>query len=312
MKILRIAAAVALTIGLVSSAYAGKGGGGGGGGGGGSRGGGGGSRGGGGGFGGFSFGGGGGGGGGGGFRIPGLGSGSGRGQSVLKQLGVGSSGNRSGSSSSVSRNLKSNSLGKFGFHIRFATGPSRPLHHCPPVVVVSGPEVLFAPAPVQAAEIVSGGVVELPGDWGQQKGYACLMVGEEYAYFSVIEWTPKGVKLAVPTVELSGPLYAELQMVRSDGYAYPRIPVKVVQPTADSGSAVAGATKVDGAAGADKAASTQTTTAQSSTTQGATGAQSSQDAQAVDASTVPPDLDDGTFEQVEKAEAANATGAKKN
>jgi hypothetical protein len=92
----------------------------------------------------------------------------------------------------------------------------------------AGPGGPIAP-PVK--EIVSGGVVELPGDWGPQ-GYACLMLKDKYTYFKVLEWTPKGVKLAVPQLDVTAPFEADLLMVGPNRQAFPSMPVKVVLPVA--------------------------------------------------------------------------------
>jgi len=207
--------------------------------------------------------------------------------------------------------------------LRIAAGPAHAgahhsRHYCPPVIVVPGPEVLFKPAPMPAAEIVVGGVVELPGDWGREPGYACLMVGEEYAYFKVLEWTPKGVKLEVPNLELKGPLDACLRMVRFDRYAFPPIPVKVIPMPAEGSSAVAGGGAQENTAGTQgntaggQVASGQTSTAEAKTGQSSQTTQSAEKAtQAADNSDVPPDLNDGgTFGQVEKDQAGDGTAEK--
>jgi hypothetical protein len=281
MKALHIAMTLALSIGLFASAQAGRGGGGGGGGGGGSRGG---------------------GGGGGGGRSFGMKSGShgsGGGQSTLRSLGLGRSGGSPvgkhsaashGSNSKRSGN-GSHGLGKLRIHIKVAVGHRGSHRHCTPV------------------EIVSGGVVELPGDWGRQQGYACLVVGDEYAYFKVLEWTPTGVKLEVPYVELKAPLEASLRIVRFDRYAFPAIPVKVLPPVTEDAAAVADAVKTEGgaAAGQDGAALTKTSTDASK------ASEPRKVTPAADSSAIPPELsDEGTFEQLERAEAADATGAKAN
>jgi hypothetical protein len=238
--------------------------------------------------------------------------GSGSGSSALRQLGFGGSGgfssgkqaksSQSGSSGPQNGN-KGN--GNHGFHIRIAIGHVSSYRHCTPVVIVPGPEVLFAPEAVPTAEIVSGGVVELPGDWGRQEGYACLMVGEEYAYFKVLEWTEKGVKLGVPNVDLKSPLEATLQMVRFDRSSFPTIPVKVLPPVAEAPSAIVDASKVD-ASKAD-ASKTGAVKAEDSAVPPASGktTQSSQVTPAADASNAPADPDDGgTFGQLEQAAGA--------
>ena len=288
MKTLRIALTVALSISLFGPAYAGggKGGGGGGGKGGGGGGGkgGGGSR--------------GGGGGGGGIRIGGSGGGGIRiGGSGIRIGGSGGSGIRIGGFGGGSKGGSSRaaSLAKSIDKFRIVFGRARCYHA--PVVVVSSPAVLFAPEPVPAEEIASGGTVELPGDWGREGGYACLMQGEKYVYFKILEWTAKGVKLEVPRLDIKEPIEATLLMVRSDRYTYPEIPVIVYPPLPASADAVAGAAKTEG-----KAAEGPT----------ATVAKTEQAAQATPAAdAAPPEIDgEGTFEQLERSTTDGDAGAK--
>jgi hypothetical protein len=257
-KTLQIAITLVLSIGLIGLADAGGRSGGGGGGG---------SR----------------GGGGGGFRIGGMGSrvkGPSSGQSVLRQLGgIVRSGGSSGSQSGGSASGKS-SKGKLKISFHVGTLGTQRCYHAP-VVVVSSPEVLFAPEPVPAEEIASGGTVELPGDWGREPGYACLMQGENYTYFKVLAWNEKGVKLEVPRLEIKEPIEAELLMVRFDRYVYPRIPVIVYPPLAQSATTA----KTEVPAAAD----------------GQTATTKTEQAQPTPADAVPPDLNgEGTFEQLEK------------
>jgi hypothetical protein len=95
----------------------------------------------------------------------------------------------------------------------------------------AGPVGPIAPTAPPVKEIVSGGVVELPGDWGPQ-GYACLMLRDKYTYFKVLEWTPKGVKLAVPQLDVTAPFEADLLMVGPNRRAFPSMPVRVLLPVA--------------------------------------------------------------------------------